>query len=57
MPNLSWMIPNIPAILDTLFEPSRGPSLRRRSPDGRSITNVGADGVEGDVKAYWVADA
>ena len=38
-------------MLDTLLEPSSGPSLRRRSPDGRSTTNVEADGVEGEVKA------
>jgi hypothetical protein len=38
-------------MLDTLLLPSRGPSLSLRSPEGRSTTRVGAEGVEGEVKA------
>ena len=38
-------------MLETLFEPSRGPLFRRRSPVGLSITRVGADCADGDVKA------
>ena len=45
-------MPSIPAILETRFPPNNAPSFSRRSPDGRSTTNVGADGDEGDVKAY-----
>ena len=50
-PSLSLMMPKIPAMLETRFVPSRDPSLSRISPEGRSITNVGALGVEGEVKA------
>ena len=38
-------------MLDTRFVPNRGPSLRRRSPEGLSTTRVAAEGVEGEVKA------
>lgn len=51
MPSFNLMIPKIPAILETLLVPNRGPSLKRRSPDGRSTTRVGAEGVDGEVKA------
>lgn len=51
LPSRSLMIPRMPAILDTRLPPNSGPSFNRRSPDGRSTTNVGADLEEGDVKA------
>ena len=38
-------------MLDIRLVPSKAPSFSRRSPDGLSTTSVGADGVEGDVKA------
>lgn len=38
-------------MLEMRFAPERGPSFNRRSPVGRSTTNVGAWGVEGEVKA------
>lgn len=47
------MIPSIPAMLDTLRVPSSFPSLSLISPVGRSITKVGAFGVDGDENAYW----
>jgi hypothetical protein len=50
-PSLSLMTPKMPAILETRFAPSKDPSLSRISPEGLSITNVGALGVEGEVKA------
>ena len=50
-PNLSLIMPSMPAILDTLLAPNTAPSLSRRSPEGRSITSVWAEGEEGDVKA------
>lgn len=51
VPNRSLIIPRIPAMLETLFEPNRGPSFNRRSPVGLSITRVGAECADGDVKA------
>ena len=45
------MIPSIPAMLDTLFAPNNKPSLSLMSPEGRSMTNVGAEGFEGEVNA------
>lgn len=45
------MIPRMPATLDTRFEPRSLPSCRRISPDGRSITSVGAEGEDGEEKA------
>jgi hypothetical protein len=38
-------------MLDTRFEPSSFPSFNLKSPDGLSITRVGAEGTEGDEKA------
>lgn len=43
-------------MLETRFEPSKAPSLSRMSPDGRWITSVGAEGADGDVNEYCVAD-
>lgn len=50
-PRRSFIIPRIPDTLDTRFPPSSGPSLSLISPLGLSITNVGAAGDEGEVKA------
>lgn len=44
-------MPKMPAMLDTRFDPRRGPLLSRIPPEGLSITSVGAFGVEGEVKA------
>ena len=38
-------------MLDTLLVPSSVPSFSLKSPEGLSTTKVGADGVEGEVKA------
>ena len=51
-PSFNCMIPMIPAMLDTLWVPSRGPSCNLMSPLGLSMTSVGADGVDGEEKAY-----
>lgn len=51
VPNRNLTIPRMPAMLETLLAPNRAPSLRRMSPDGRSITSVCAEGEEGEVKA------
>jgi hypothetical protein len=45
------MMPSMPAMLETRLAPRSEPSLSLRSPEGRSITNVGADGLEGEVNA------
>lgn len=50
-PNLSLIMPSMPAILDTLLAPNNEPSFSRKSPEGRSTTSVWAEGEEGDVKA------
>ena len=44
-------------MLDTRLLPNNGPSFNRKSPEGLSITRVGAEGVDGEVKAYWEAEA
>lgn len=44
-------MPSMPAMLETLLAPESDPSLRRKSPDGRSTTNVWADEEDGDVNA------
>lgn len=51
LPNLSLIKPKMPAMLETLLAPKREPSLSCRSPDGRLITRVFAEGEEGEVKA------
>lgn len=43
-------------MLETRFAPESLPSASLRSPDGRSITSVGAAGFDGLVKAYCVSD-
>lgn len=43
-------------MLDTLRVPRSFPSLSLISPVGRSITSVGALGVDGDEKAYCEGD-
>lgn len=45
-------MPSIPAMLDTLLVPRILPSCSLKSPEGLSITRVGAEGVEGEEKAY-----
>lgn len=50
-------MPKIPAMLETRFVPSSGPSFKRRSPDGRSTTSVCEEGEDGEVKAYCAAEA
>ena len=44
-------MPKMPEMLDTRLLPRRAPLLSLMSPEGRSTTSVGAEGVEGDVKA------
>jgi hypothetical protein len=53
IPSLSWIMPKMPAMLETrvaLLEACGLASLKRRSPVGRSITNAGASGDDGEVK-------
>lgn len=51
IPNLSFMMPRMPAMLDTRFAPESVPSISRKPPEGLSTTSVGAEGTEGEVKA------
>lgn len=41
----------MPAILETLFDPSSFPSWSLKSPDGRSTTKVGEEGDDGEENA------
>lgn len=55
LPSRSWIIPSIPAILDTRvtrLAALKEASLRRKSPVGRSMTKAGASGEDGEVKMY-----
>ena len=46
------MMPSMPATLEIRWAPCKAPSFSRISPEGRSITSVGADLEDGDVNAY-----
>jgi len=43
----------MPEIPSTLCVPKSFPSCSLKSPEGRSTTNEGAEGFEGEEKAYW----
>ena len=51
VPNRNFIMPSIPAMLDTRFPPNNVPSFSRKSPLGRSTTRVPAAGEDGEVKA------
>jgi hypothetical protein len=45
------MMPKMPAMLETRFEPNNFPSCSLKSPEGRSTTKVAEEGEEGEEKA------
>ena len=52
-PRSKPIMPKMPAIPSTLCVPKSFPSCSLKSPEGRSTTNEGAEGFEGEEKAYW----
>jgi len=57
VPRRKLIMPSMPAIPSTLCVPKSFPSCSLKSPEGRSTTNEGAEGFEGEEKAYWEGDA
>ena len=52
-PRCKPIIPRMPCIPSTLCVPKSFPSCNLKSPEGRSTTNEGAEGFDGEEKAYW----